>query len=113
MRTIQGAIVLPTNAPRGIGRRVTVEVRDVSVQDAPSIVIARKDLTDVTLEPTGQLNFELEVPDVDASHALSLRVHISMDGSGQIKDGDLLTTSSCPITPHGATARVTVSPKVI
>jgi putative lipoprotein len=113
MRTIQGSIVLPPDAPKGRYGRLLVEVRDVSRLDAPSTVVAHTELDNVAIEPDGQVPFELEVPEVEAVRSLSLRVHASHDGSQRIKSGDLLTTSSYPIPTSGTQAPMTVAVKVV
>lgn len=112
MRTVKGHIVLPANTPSVTAKLVIVEARDVSLADAPSVVVAEQRLDDVSLRPNGQIGFELLVPEVESNRTLSLRVHVSSDGSGFAKSGDLLTTANFTIpstgTPEPQNVRVAV-----
>lgn len=101
MRTITGKIVLPANTPAVGADQVLIEVRDVSLADAPSTVVMERKLTNVELQPSGQIKFRMRVPEVEESRALSLRVHVSLDGSGRVKSGDLLTTAHLPVPSSG------------
>jgi uncharacterized lipoprotein YbaY len=101
MRTITGAIVLPGDAPVVIAGQVIIEVLDISLADAPSQLIAEQLLSNVALQPGGRINFSIVAPEVDANRTLTLRVHISLDGSGQVKSGDLLSTTIYPIPNTG------------
>ena len=87
MRTIPGTIVLPPDAPQQTYDRLVVEIRDVSMADAPSVVIAEQTMEDVTIEPNGAVKFSIDTPDVGAGRALSLRVHISREGARRSKKG--------------------------
>ncbi len=108
MRLLTGDVVLPANAPVGKAAFVLVEVRDVSVADAPSVVIAQQRIDNVTLRPAGHIGFQLPVPVVSESHSLALRVHISIDGSAQPKPGDLLSTTRYAVPGRDALAPMQV-----
>lgn len=101
MRIVTGNVVLPANAPSVTAKLVLIEARDVSFADAPSVVVAEQLLTDVPLRPNEQIGFKLLVPEVESNRTLSLRVHVSPDGSGRAKSGDLLTTANYPISSTG------------
>jgi uncharacterized lipoprotein YbaY len=94
-------VVIPPDGPEGEAIRIVIEVRDVSLADAPSRVVAQEQLEHVAVHPNDRLAFALEVPESEPSAALSLRVHVDMDGSGRVSRGDLLTTSSQPVPPVG------------
>lgn len=87
------SIVLPPNAMGQQAKRVSVEIWDASLADAPSVLIAKRFLHDVVLVPKGTVETELEVPQASADQVLIARAHISIDGSAEIKPGDFLTTS--------------------
>lgn len=101
MRKIKGRIVLPPDSPSGRAGQVIIEIRDVSVADAASKVIAENRLKDVRLAPNGKIDFELPVPEAEANHTLSFRVHIDVDGSNITTGGDLLTTAHIPVPNKG------------
>jgi uncharacterized lipoprotein YbaY len=104
VRTVAGEVVFPSNAPTGKAAVVVIEVRDTSVSDARSTVVAEQRVRDADVTPNGRLPFRLEVPAVDPRHSLSMRVHVDFDGDGRVSSGDLLTTSLVAASP---TAQVT------
>ncbi|QEH38133.1 hypothetical protein OJF2_67310 [Aquisphaera giovannonii] len=113
MRTIEGSIEVPVGVARRVYGRMVVEVRDVSRADAPSLVVAEDARDDVVVDPGEPLRFALQVPDVEPGRSLSLRVHVSCDGSPGVKRGDLLTTASHPIPPRGDRSSLRVPVKVV
>jgi putative lipoprotein len=113
MRNITGKIVLPANVPADKAGQVTIEVRDVSLADAPSTVVAERRLDNVVLEPNGEIKFKIPVPEVESNRTLGLRVHVSLDGSGKLKSGDLLTTTHIAVTDAEQVPEIEVPVKVI
>jgi putative lipoprotein len=113
MTTIRGSIQPPPAAPERICQRLPVEVRDVSVADTPSVVVASQQMNKVALRPNGRIAFEVEVPEVESDRALSLRVHASLAGGERVEPGDLLTTASCPIPTRGTPGPVSVALKAV
>jgi putative lipoprotein len=101
MRIVSGRILLPEDAPESDAADVLIEVRDVSLADAPSVVVAQERLDRVPIGPGEVIEFSLQVPEVDPRRRLSLRVHVDVDGSGRVSTGDLLTTSSNPVPATG------------
>lgn len=99
MRVVRLNIALPPNIPGGVAKSVSAEIWDASLADAPAVLLAKNLLHDAVLTPNGNLKTELDAPPANAKQILIARVHISMDGSGQIKPGDFLTTSFVEI-PH-------------
>ena len=53
------------------------------------------------LNPNGNIAFKLQVPEVASNRTLVIRAHVSLDGSGKVKSGDLLTTASYPVPTTG------------
>ncbi|HET8675905.1 MAG TPA: YbaY family lipoprotein [Blastocatellia bacterium] len=113
MRNITGKIILPANAPAVKADQVVIEVRDVSLADAPSTVVAEHRLENVTLKPNGEIKFKITVPDVESNRTLAFRVHISLDGSGKVKPGDLLTTTHVAVPSAGKASGIEIPVKVI
>jgi uncharacterized lipoprotein YbaY len=113
MRTITGEIVLPNEASTKRAGAILVEVRDVSLLDAPSTVVANQELRNIFLNPGGRIAFMVRVPEVPVTRTLSIRVHISLDGSGRLKPGDLLTTASYPVPSKGTPKSIEVPVSVI
>jgi putative lipoprotein len=102
VRTVEGSIVLPADIPSTTARSVLVEARDVSVIDAPSTVVAETRLSDVPVAPGERIPFRLDVPDVDPSRTLSVRAHVSLDGTAAISPGDALSVTHIPLPAAGA-----------
>jgi putative lipoprotein len=113
MRTVKGEIVLPPDAPSVKAGGIIVEVRDVSLADAPSTVVAERRLDNISLKPKGRIKFQLPVPEVSADRTLSMRVHVSLDGSGVTKSGDLLSTAYHTIPGTGKPAPLEIPISVI
>jgi uncharacterized lipoprotein YbaY len=113
MRTVAGAVLLPANAPATRAGHIHVEVRDISLADAPSVLVAKQQLDNVPLTPNGRIGFHLPVPEVAPNRTLSLRVHIDVDGNGSVNSGDLLTTASYPIPPIGTPSPLEVAVSVV
>ena len=90
-----------------------IEIRDVTLADASSVVIAEERLDNVSLKPGGRIAFKLPTPEVASNRMLSVRVHISLDGSGRVQSGDLLTTASYPVANEGTPAPLEVRVAVI
>ena len=108
MRSVQGELVLPDAVQEPHADRVLIEVRDVSLADAPSTVVASTVLEDVPLTPQGVIEFELDAPDAEPGHTLALSVHVDIDGSGAIGAGDLITTVHVPVPASGPVGDVSV-----
>ncbi len=84
--------------PEGARARVTVE--DTSQSDAASVVLAETelDLGAGTVPAT-----ELDVPEVDPSSDVIVRVHVSPAGrrAAGVEVGDLISTQSHPVLTRG------------
>ena len=99
-RVLTGEVRLPADAPSATAALVRIEVRDTSYADAPSVVVAAETMRDVAIHPGGTIPFAIDVPDALPAQALSLRVHVSLDGTDRERPGDLLTTENVPV-PKG------------
>jgi uncharacterized lipoprotein YbaY len=110
-RTVRGEIVLPEGEPGERAARLVVQIEDVSRMDAPSQVIAQQEIDDVPLDGTS-VEFEVPVPAglIDERADYSVRVHVDVSGSGEVEQGDMITTQSYPVLTHAApeTARIEV-----
>jgi hypothetical protein len=97
MKEYKGYIILPGNAPSGRVEKIVIEVRDVSLADAVSVVIAEEQLHNIMLAPDKKIKFKIRVPEVASNKLLSFRAHISKTGDNHVKPGDLLTTINYPV----------------
>lgn len=109
-RTIEGWVQLPTEEPGTSQGDAVVELRDASVLDAPSRVIASVQLTDVRLAAGQRLPFHLQAPDAPAASALLLRVQLQGKPNGAAGTGPLfLTTQAFPVEPSGDVRELVVA----
>lgn len=110
--TVQGEIELPLDAMPFRPSHVLVELEDISRADAPSQVVARRKLVTGTLRGHDLIPFGLEVPasTLNEQNLYSVRVHVDMSGSGEVKRGDYITMQSYPVLTrgHGNNIRVAV-----
>jgi putative lipoprotein len=113
MRSVKGEIVLPADAPEREAKTVLIEVRDVSVADAPSQVVATTRLANIECRPNERIPFELPTPEAPASRMLAVRVHVDWDGDGSVSSGDLLTTESIPVPVAGFVGALRVPVRLI
>ncbi|HEX5826363.1 MAG TPA: YbaY family lipoprotein [Candidatus Limnocylindrales bacterium] len=112
MRTVRGTVLVPAEARPGTGLML-VEARDVSVMDAPSVVVAEQRVPAARVEPGERLSFELAVPESDPGRSLSLRVHLSYDGTPTVSSGDAISVVHIPIPAAGDVDDLEVSVRVI
>jgi putative lipoprotein len=76
---------------------VHVEVRDVSLADAPSTVVAATEAESAPDADGAVAELEVDPADVPAGARLSLRVHWDLSGDGRVAPGDWVTTQSYPV----------------
>jgi uncharacterized lipoprotein YbaY len=100
-RRIQGEIVFPPDAVRRVAARIAVELRDVSMQDQPSVLLAETSLENVPVGPGIRVPFAFEAPSVATERSLSLRVQVDMQANSRSAAGDYLTTTSHPVPADG------------
>jgi putative lipoprotein len=108
---VSGTLVLPPDAPWATAACVLVEVRDVSLADAPSRVVGDQVRTGVAIGPNANLPFRVEVPGVDLRRAYALRAHVSLGaGHERVAPGDFLTTQAHPVLTRGAPDKLLAVP---
>jgi uncharacterized lipoprotein YbaY len=112
-RRVRGTVLLPGEVSSGRAGALIVEARDTSVMDAPSVVVASSRTEDVPVEPGGRAPFELEVPDAEAGHTLSVRAHLSYDGSPSVALGDAISVTHIPLPTDGDVEDLEVPTRVV
>lgn len=100
-RLIKGELILPPGVSLEPAD-IHLQVRDVSLADASSVVVAERVLAAQDLRGRRRVSFSLSVPEADPRSSLALWVHVDVTRSGSITAGDLLTTVSVPVPPVGA-----------
>jgi uncharacterized lipoprotein YbaY len=92
------------------GATVYVRLEDVSQADAPSRVAGEQVIHNVS-RPPGRprllpINLRSEMPKERSSYVV--RVHVDVDGDGQVSRGDYITMESYPVLTFGHPNWVTV-----
>jgi uncharacterized lipoprotein YbaY len=102
---VTGEVLLDEPVSGSATVRVTVE--DVTRADA--LARAAGEVT-IALAPSarGPVPFAVEVAAVDPRASYALRVHVDLDGDGEVSAGDLVSTQSHPVLTRGAPAHVRV-----
>ncbi len=104
-RTVTGVVVLPAGEGPAEAATLTVVVEDVSRADDLATAVAEHRRHQVPL-PGGEARvpFSLDVPEelIDGRARYSVRVHVDMSGSGDLSDGDYISTQSIPVLTQGA-----------
>ena len=92
------------------GATGNVYLEDVSSLDAPSKIVAKQVIPDISHEmgTENRVEFALkgEIADIRASY--SIRVHLSLHGDEQIHCGDYITMESYPVLTFGYPNQVSV-----
>jgi uncharacterized lipoprotein YbaY len=91
-------------------RKATVYVRleEAGRVDAPSRVVAEQVFRDVAYEPGKPLHVELWGKIPPAGGRYQLRVHVDVDGDGEVSPGDYVSTESYPVNPSVGPAELGV-----
>lgn len=109
-RLVSGEIVFGKEARSFSRAIVNVRLEDVSYVDAPSKTVAEQVFPCVSYRAGSQvkLAFDLrgDMPDERASYGV--RVHVDVDGDGQVSRGDYISTESHPVLTFGFPNQVVV-----
>lgn len=87
---------------------VYVRLEEAGRVDAPSRIVAEQVLRGVAYEPGKQLHVELRGDVPSGSGSYQLRVHVDVDGDGQVSPGDYVSTESYPVNPSAGPAQLAV-----
>ncbi|MGH3912129.1 MAG: hypothetical protein ACRDTC_01755 [Pseudonocardiaceae bacterium] len=109
MSTVEGNIVIPSQAHTVNAARAAVRIRDITYSDAPELISERLMVIDVA--PGTPVPFSIDVPDnrFSGTPTLNLEVHIDLDGSGNFSPGDLVSMQPHRILPDTRRIDVPVS----
>jgi len=110
---VTGRIVLPATGPcPSRAALLVVRVEETSRADAAATVLAEWRRTDVALPGPGDpVPFAIEVPAglVDRRARYTVRAHVDVSGTGDVTQGDLVSTRAHPVLTAGhPIAEVTV-----
>lgn len=102
----EGTIVFGSGAAAFTGATLHVYIEDVSVMDGSAPSIGEYLERDVAYSGS-PLAFKISGQPPKPGHRYNVRVHISADGSSEIKKGDYITKQSYPVLTGGSVTRIT------
>ena len=117
--------VIPTDPASELpeGTPVHIEVRDVSLQDAPAKVLAAADTSATTFDVVGEepgvpvpwsATATLEVPDdIPLGADVAVWARVAASGADRTSSGDLITVQSFPLNAPALPKDVTVTVREI
>jgi uncharacterized lipoprotein YbaY len=112
LRTLAGRIRLAAAVPPGAIALIKVE--DVSRLDAAAVVLAELALPLPAGAAAGvEIPFALSVPVPDGQPTIGVRVHVDATASGEVTEGDLLSTRAYPVLTDGAPDQLIVDVVVV
>jgi putative lipoprotein len=112
---ITGTITFPDETPVGPPADITIRLEDVSLADAPAIILASITLDEIPVPPPAgeQITFSLPVASFDPRFTYTVRVHVDRDGDGQVSKGDLVSTTHIPVLTQGRGTEVQVPVEIV
>jgi uncharacterized lipoprotein YbaY len=111
---VRGEILFGTPVELPPGSNVYVRLEDVSMIDTYSKVVSEQSITGINheVDTSTKLNFEIQGMTYD-DHSYSIRVHVDIDGDGNMSKGDFINMQSYPVLTHGHPNFVSVIVKEI
>lgn len=98
---LRGTLRLPSDSALTGQEVARVRLLDVSRADASSVTVAETSVPLVGGVDSVEVEFELDAPELDPGASYSLAAHVDMSGSGDVTQGDLLTTRHVDVSPGG------------
>ncbi len=107
---VKGKVTFEEKAPPFTGATMYVRLENVTLADAAAEVVADYVERNVAFDPKidKDLSFAIagKAPDPQASYAV--RVHIDIDGDGEVSLGDFISTQSYPVLTFGYPREVSI-----
>jgi uncharacterized lipoprotein YbaY len=102
MPRIRGQVRFPVGQRPPKAAAVVVTLEDVTMADAPAVVVSRHRQEDVSLpaddvEPL-RVDLSYATP-LEAGHRYNVRVHVDVTGTGTVTAGDFVTVQANPVQP--------------
>jgi uncharacterized lipoprotein YbaY len=100
---VSGEIIFTSDAHGFRDATVYVRLEEVSRTDAAARIVAEQVLRGVAYEQGRPLPFEIR-GGAPGGASYRVRVHVDIDGDGQVSSGDYISVESYPVTLSGAPA---------
>jgi len=92
-------IVLPSG--KSLSGTTVVTLEDVSLQDAPSEILARSEVASNTLQSSdGTIVVPIDLSLVSPNAIINASVHVDADTDGTLSDGDWISDSIVPVVSN-------------
>lgn len=110
---MSGTIVFGADLEPFVGATVHARLEDVSRADAPARVAAEFVLRKVEAggQAPSRLEFTIEAPSLEPRARYVVRVHVDVDGDGQVGGGDYVSTASHPVSVGGSAMKISIPVK--
>ncbi len=107
---VSGSISFDEDAPAFSGATIYVRLEDVSYADASAKLVAEQIMRNVSRRAGGgeELEFKLHGRIADERASYSVRVHVDVDGDGEVSLHDHITTQSYPVLTQGHPRKLSV-----
>ncbi|MGO7733235.1 YbaY family lipoprotein [Rhizobium leguminosarum] len=102
-----GHVVLPADTPVAENANLVVEIRDVSLTDAPAPLMATVAIRGVGIGPGVSIPFSLDGPVVPPGRSFAFQAYLRTGDLGATSSPDFLTTQSIPAIPGHVVLPVT------
>jgi uncharacterized lipoprotein YbaY len=112
---VKGEILIGEEIGSFSNATVNAYLEDVSIADAPSKVVAKQVIPNVSHEAGSEkrVPFNLYGEKLDKKANYSVRVHVSLQGDKEIHRGDCITMESHPVLTRGYPNQVVVPVKKV
>jgi uncharacterized lipoprotein YbaY len=113
MHVVAGKIVFGVDLEPFVGATIYVRLEDVSRVDAPARVAAETVLLNARAggQASNELEFTIDAAPLDPRSRYVVRVHVDIDGDGQVGVGDYVSTVSYPVLVGGDTTMLSIRVK--
>ena len=110
MQLVKGTVTFEEDAPPFTGATMYVHLEDTTVVDIASEVVADYVERDVAFVPktSKALLFAIDGKAPDPRASYTVRVHIDLDGDGEVSLGDFISTQSYPVITFGHPKEISI-----
>lgn len=107
---VTGEIIFGEEAKTNSGVTIYIRLEDISIADTASKLIAEQVLSNVSFQAGHRIKFliNLHGKALNERASYSLRVHVDVDGDGQISRGDYISMVSYPVLTFGYPNHATI-----
>ena len=107
---VKGTVTFEKDAPAFTGATMYVRLENTTLADVAAEVVADYVERDIAFVPetTKALSFAIDGKAPDPRASYTVRVHIDLDGDGEVSQGDFISTQSYPVITFGHPREVSI-----